>query len=141
MPCLTWFPNVLDFLTTLFWSTLICINIICRAREKFILTEPSENFYFFLDLRKLHFLESIFCGSRWASKISVVSSFYKKYMPRLELKTCCVDLKPFNITIKESKWIMREIWNKNDDTSPPNYSTNNLNWSRFIGFEQYSSTN
>jgi hypothetical protein len=43
MPCLTWFANVLDFLTTLFWSTLICINIICRAREKFILTEPSKH--------------------------------------------------------------------------------------------------
>jgi hypothetical protein len=49
--------------------------------------------------RKPHFLKSIFCGLRWASKTSIVSDSYKRYRPWIELETCCADLKSFAITL------------------------------------------
>jgi hypothetical protein len=56
-------------------------------------------YFFFLDLRKPYFPESILCRSRWESKTPAVPDSYKRYTPWLELETCCADLKPFNITL------------------------------------------
>ena len=53
---------------------------------------------FFLDAIKFHFSESVFYGIKWASKVSVVSSFYKRWTFWLELETCCADHKSFTIT-------------------------------------------
>ena len=57
-------------------------------------------YYYFLDSRKLHPLESALCGPRWASKTPIVLGFYKRCTPRLELETCRADLKPFTITLR-----------------------------------------
>ena len=54
--------------------------------------------FFFLNSRKSHFPESVFCGSKWASKIPVVPGSYKRCTPWFELETCYADLKPFAIT-------------------------------------------
>jgi hypothetical protein len=57
-------------------------------------------YYYFLDSRKPHSLESVLCGPRWASKTPAVLGFYKRCTPWLELETCCADLKPFAITLR-----------------------------------------
>jgi hypothetical protein len=53
--------------------------------------------FFFFDLRKPHFLESVLCRFRWASKTLTVPGSYKRCTSWLELETCCADLKPFGI--------------------------------------------
>ena len=55
--------------------------------------------FFILDSREPLLSKSILCGSRWASKTSVVLDFYKKCMLWLELEICCADLKSFIITL------------------------------------------
>jgi len=55
--------------------------------------------FFFLNSRKPYPLESVLCGSRWASKTPAVPDSYKKCTPWLELETCYADLKLFAIML------------------------------------------
>jgi len=57
-------------------------------------------YLFSFDLRKPHPSESALCGPRWGSKTPAVPGSYKRCMPWLELETCCIDLKPFAITLR-----------------------------------------
>jgi hypothetical protein len=57
-------------------------------------------YIFFFLLEETPPSESALYGFRWASKTSAVSSSYKRCTPKLELETCCADLKPFVITLR-----------------------------------------
>jgi hypothetical protein len=69
-----------------------------RAVNSLSVTSLSYTFFFFL--RKLHSLKSVFYGFKWASKIPVITDSYKRCMSRLELETCCANLKFFVITLR-----------------------------------------
>ena len=51
--------------------------------------------FYFLNLRKFHFLKNIFYRSRWASKILVVLGSYKRYTSWLKFKMYYTDLRYF----------------------------------------------
>jgi hypothetical protein len=74
-------------------------HLLSQRAEDSIFLFVFSLFFFFLDSRKPHSQESVFCGSRWASKTSAVSGSYKRCTPWLELETCCADLKFFTITL------------------------------------------
>jgi hypothetical protein len=56
-------------------------------------------FYFFLGFEETQPLKSVICKYRWASKILVVPSFYKRYTSWLELETYYTNFKFFTITL------------------------------------------
>jgi len=68
----------------------------------------------FLYSRKPHPPENVFYGLRWASKTPAVPGSYKRYTSRLELETCCADLKPFTITLRPWNYFVKEIFHSHD---------------------------
>jgi hypothetical protein len=90
----------------LLWENRKCILMLTFSRKS--INVMPVHFYsasrlclvFFLDSRKSHFPESVFCGSRWMSKTLTISGSYKRCTPWLELETCCADLRPFAITLR-----------------------------------------